>query len=294
VTALLVALTGGYGVFLLYTALAVGWTGMRVGPRATIARPPRPRVSEWLAQAGLDDVRPIEFGTVVATLFLVAAALGFAVFGGPLPALAVGAFVASAPIATHRARRRRRRELAREAWPAMIEEIRLLTGALGRPVPQALLEVGLRGPEDLRTAFRAAQREWLLTTDFERTAAVLKAQLADATADAACETLLVAHEVGGTELERRLAALAADRAADVQGRKDARARQAGVRFARGFTLLVPLGMAIAGLAIGNGRAAYATGAGQMVALIGVAMVAVCWLWAGRVMRLPEEERVFHA
>jgi tight adherence protein B len=257
-------------------------------------RPRRTRAADWLAQAGLDDVRPVEFAAVVATLFLVAAALAFAVFGGPLPALAVGVFVASAPVATHRARRRRRRELAREAWPGMIEEIRLITGALGRPVPQALLEVGLRGPDEMRPAFAAAQREWLLTTDFERTVGVLKMQLADATADAACETLLVAHDVGGTELERRLGALAEDRAADVEGRKDARARQAGVRFARWFTLLVPLGMALAGLAIGNGRAAYATGAGQLVAVTGVAMVVVCWLWAGRIMRLPEEERVFDA
>jgi tight adherence protein B len=90
-----------------------------------------------------------------------------------------------------------------------------------------------------------------------------------------------------------LAALAEDRTADVQGRKDSRARQAGVRFARRFTLLVPLGMALAGLAIGNGRAAYATAAGQLVAVAGVAMVVVCWLWAGRIMRLPEEQRVFH-
>jgi tight adherence protein B len=160
-------------------------------------------------------------------------------------------------------------------------------------VPQALLEVGLRGPAELRPAFAGAQREWLLSTDFGRTVAVLKAQLADATADAACETLLVAHDVGGTELDRRLAALAEDRTADVEGRKDSRARQAGVRFARRFTLLVPFGMALAGLAIGNGRAAYETAAGQLVAVAGVGMVVVCWLWAGRIMRLPEEQRVFH-
>ena len=51
-------------------------------------------------------------------------------------------------------------------------------------------------------------------------------------------------------------------------------------------------MALAGLAIGNGRAAYETPAGQLAAVAGVAMVVVCWLWAGRIMRLPEEQRVF--
>src|SRR5713226_3776538 len=193
-TALLLASLGGYGTFLLYTALVLHWRGLGVGPPTPKRVRRRRTPQEWLAQAGLDDVRPREFVSVVAAMFTVGAALTFALSGGVLPALAVGLFVASFPIASFRARRAHRREEARQAWPAMIEEIRLLTGSLGRPVPQALLEVGLRGPPELRPAFADAQREWLLSTDFERAVAVLKAQLADATADAACETLLVAHE----------------------------------------------------------------------------------------------------
>ena len=138
----------------------------------------------------------------------------------------------------------------------MIEEIRLLTSSLGRSIPQALFEVGRRCPEELRPAFEAAHREWLLSTDFARTVDVLKAGLADPTADAACETLLVAHELGGSDLDRRLEALIEDRVQDTQGRKDATAKQAGVRFARRFVLIVPVGMALAGLSVGNGRAAY--------------------------------------
>jgi len=118
-----------------------------------------------------------------------------------------------------------------DAWPRLLEELRVLTSSLGRSVPQALLDVGRRAPEELRPAFWAAEREWLLSTDFPRTMRVLKAGLVDPTADAACETLLVAHEVGGTDLDRRLEALIDDRIQDAQGRKDARARQAGVCFA---------------------------------------------------------------
>jgi tight adherence protein B len=125
-----------------------------------------------------------------------------------------------------------------------------------------------------------------------RTAAVLKAALADPTADATCETLLVAHEIGGSDIDRRLAALIEDRIQDTQGRKDARAKQAGVRFARRFVLLVPVGMAMAGMSVGEGRAAYATSFGQVMVVIGISVVVACWVWAGRIMRLPEEERVF--
>ena len=125
-------------------------------------------VAEWLAQAGLDDVRPAEFLAVMGVLFVVGAALGFAIFGGPLPALVLGAFSASFPVASYRTRRRTRRAQAQEAWPRMIEEIRIRTGALGRSVPQALFEVGRRGPAEMQPAFAAAHREWLTSTDFAR------------------------------------------------------------------------------------------------------------------------------
>ncbi len=183
-------------------------------------------------------------------------------------------------------------ERAAQAWPSLIEEIRVLTASAGRSVPQALFEAGARAPVELRDAFDAAHREWLLSTDFSRTIAVLEEQLADPTADATCETLLVAHEIGGSDLDRRLEALADDRVADVQARKDAAARQAGARFARRFVLLVPFGMAAAGLSVGTGRHAYQSDAGQLLVTLGILLVIGCWLWAGSIMRLPAERRVF--
>jgi tight adherence protein B len=299
VTAVLLALVGAYGVHLLYTAVVARWRGVGPGPagrhpsdgRSRAARAWRARLAERMVQSGLDQVRPAEFAGVMVALLLVTAALVYAVFGAGLPALVAGGLAAWTPIGAARARRDRRRAEAREAWPRMIEEIRLLTGSVGRSIPQALFDVGRRGPEELRPAFAAAQREWMLSTDFERTLAVLESRLADATADVVAETLLVAHEVGGSDVDRALEALAADRVQDLQARKDARAKQAGARFARRFVLLVPLGMALAGLGIGDGRAAYRTPAGQVAVVVGIGLVAACWWWASRIMRLPEEARV---
>ncbi|MFP5317187.1 MAG: type II secretion system F family protein [Acidimicrobiia bacterium] len=291
-TRLALSLVGAYGVFLVYTSAAFGWRGLGISPGIAGRRRRRGGVQEWLVQAGLDGVRPSQFVAAVAVILVVGTALAYALLGGIVPALAIGGFAATYPAVSYRSRRRRRRQTTAEAWPRMIEEMALLTGSLGRSIPQALFEVGARGPEEMRPAFAAAQREWLLTTDFARTVGVLKSRLADATADAACETLLVAHDVGGTDLERRLAALVDDRVADVQDRKDAVAKQAGVRFARRFVLIVPIGMALAGLSIGNGREAFRSPAGQLAALVAVAVVIGCWLWSGRIMRLPDEERAF--
>lgn len=292
-TALLLAVMAAYGVFLIYTALAMRWTGFGLAPVDRSRQSGRRRTAEWLAQAGLEGVEPREFAAVMAVLFVVGAALAYALFAGALPALVAGLFAATFPVASYRARRDRRRNEARESWPRLIEELRLQTGSLGRSIPQGLFEVGRRAPEELRPAFTAAEREWLLSTDFPRTVSVLKERLSDVTADTTLETLLVAYEVGGSDLDRRLSALVEDRIQDLQGRKDAQARQAGVRFARRFVLIVPLGMTMAGLSIGTGREAYQTVGGQIAVAGGLFVVAGCWLWAGRLMRLPEEQRVFH-
>jgi len=130
-----------------------------------------------------------------------------------------------------------------------------------------------------------------LTTDFERTIHVLKDRLADPTADATFETLLVATQVGG-DIDSRLAALAEDRRQDLLGRKAADAQQAGARLARVFVILVPAGMALAGLSVGNGSGAYRSPIGQVLVSVGIALIIACWLWASRIMRLPEAQRVF--
>ena len=289
---ILLGAAAAYGAYLLFTAVAFGWSGLGMGPRLAEARTPAHPLREWMIQAGLAEVRLSQFVGVVMVMGVLSALGGWIVFGGALPSAALFVVGATAPIASYRARREQRTARAHEAWPRMIEEIRLRTGSLGRSVPQALFEVGARGPDGMRPAFDTAHREWLLTTDFDRTLAVLKEHLADPTADIACETLLVAHQVGGTDLGSRLVALAEDRIADVQGRKDARAKQAGARLARSFVILVPLGMAVVGTQIGEGRAAYGTTGGQVIILVAIALIGSCWIWAGRIMKLPTTERVF--
>lgn len=283
------AVLAAYGTFLVWSGTALGWSGFGFGPRR---QPRRLPLAARLRAAGLEGVRLTQLATMAGTAALLGGAGGYVLFGGLFPPLVCGLFAAGFPVASLRARRGARVTAAREAWPRMLEELRLLTGSLGRSIPQALFEVGRRAPAELQQGFRRAEREWLLTTDFGRTLDLLKAELADPTADAVCETLLVAHEVGGGALDRRLAALIDDRLEDLTARKDARAKQAGVKFARLFVLVVPLGMAVAGLSIGNGRAAYRSAGGQLAVAIGLVCIAACWVWSGRLLRLPAPPRVF--
>ncbi|MFM7063083.1 MAG: type II secretion system F family protein, partial [Actinomycetes bacterium] len=123
--------------------------------------------------------------------------LGLLALGASPAVLAAAAAAAAVPHWLQTAATGRRRAAGQAAWPQMIDELRVLTGSVGRSVPQALFEVGQRAPEELRPAFAAAQREWTLTVDFADVVHLPKAALDESSADAALETLLVAHEVGG-------------------------------------------------------------------------------------------------
>lgn len=293
ITTLFLAFTASLGVHWVYTALSFGWSGFNFGPRTKItAITTRLNMSAWLTQAGLNNIEPKEFVTVMTALSLLSGLTGYAIFGSLIVSTVIACFAASFPVLAYKARRVNRRRKALQAWPQMIEEIRMLTSSLGRSIPQALFEVGEKTGEELQPAFRAAHREWLLTTDLASTLSVLKRMLADNTADVACETLLISHELGGNDLDKRLESLAEDRRQDMQNRKDAYSRQAGARFARIFVLVVPAGMALAGMSIGNGKEAYQTPLGQIVVLIALFMVIGCWWWAGQVMKIPASKRVF--
>jgi tight adherence protein B len=102
-----------------------------------------------------------------------------------------------------------------------------------------------------------------------------------------CETLLVAHELGG-EIDAG-SALAEERIG-CQGRGDAHLKPGAVRPAVRVVRAARHGARR--MSVGDGRAAYGTAMGQVLVLVGIGVVVVCWVWASRIMRLPSEERVF--
>jgi tight adherence protein B len=104
------------------TARPGGWQWLRSSPGISTCPARRRTLQEYLVQAGLDRIRPAELVAVEVVLFTVAAAFGYAVYGGWVTALTVGLAAALIPIASARSRRRNRLETARESWPRLIEK----------------------------------------------------------------------------------------------------------------------------------------------------------------------------
>lgn len=225
-----------------------------------------------------------------------AAAVGWigawTLFGGVVAPSVVGVLCGVAPPCAAAQRHRRHASDTWRAWPRLLAEIRVLVAHRGQSIPAALFAAGIHAPAGMRQGFSDAARTWSLSTDFDASLRVLKTSLADPTADAVCETLRAAHQIGGVQIDARLRALAEAAQAEAAARSDARAKQAGARFARSFVALVPAFMAVIGLSIGRGRQAYQSADGQLLVALSVLAVAGCWLWAGRIMAVPMRKRVF--
>src|SRR5207302_1472796 len=92
--AVVVALAAAYGVFLVYTGVALGWRGVGPGPKLARRTRGRPSLGHWLADLGI-DTPPAPFLGVILTLFAFGAAAAYLLFAGPLPAVAAGLFAAT-------------------------------------------------------------------------------------------------------------------------------------------------------------------------------------------------------
>ena len=92
-------------------------------------------------------------------------------------------------------------------WPEAVDHLASAVRA-GLSLPEALTQLGARGPEPLRAAFDAFGRDYQATGRFSDCLDRLKQRLSDPVGDRVVEALRIAREVGGGDLGRMLRSLA--------------------------------------------------------------------------------------
>jgi tight adherence protein B len=205
-------------------------------------------------------------------------------------AVAFGIIAGYAPVALVRGRaQRRRRELA-EVWPEAVDNLASAVRA-GLSLPEALSQLGERGPEPLRPAFTAFGRDYLATGRFGVCLDQLKERMADPVGDRVVEALRIAREVGGGDLGRVLRALSGFLRDDARTRSELEARQAwvvnGARLAAASPWVVLLVLSFQPEVIQR----YRSPAGVLVLVIGGLACTVAYRLMVSIGRLPDEERV---
>jgi tight adherence protein B len=273
----------GAGMLLVWLSL--------VSPRSA-RREPRSvsRLSQLLNRAGLSGTSPHGVLAVCLSSALVVG-LGIQVASRTLPvAVAFAVMAGYLPVAVLAGRaRRRQRELA-EVWPEAVDNLASAVRA-GMSLPEALAQLGHRGPEPLREPFLAFAVDYQVTGRFGDSLDRLKDRLSDPVGDRVVEGLRIAREVGGGELGRLLRSLSGYLREDARTRSELESRQAwtvnGARLAVAAPWLVLLMLCFQREVISR----YASPAGVMVLAVGAGACLVAYRLMVRIGRLPQERRV---
>ena len=248
------------------------------------------RLSDELAQAGFDAMTPrsllgaclmafvLSFLVFAATTKVVPIALCFALMAG------------YAPIVLVRMRARRRRSVMRDLWPDIVDNIGSAVRA-GLALPEALSQLTIRGPQELRPAFAAFAEDYRATGRFQACLDRLKERLSDPVADRLIESLRIAREVGGSDLGRLLRTLSAFLREDARTRAELETRQGWTVNAARLAVAAPW-IVLAMLSTRpDSLQAYSRPAGVVVLAVGAGLTLVAYRLMVRIGRLPEEGRV---
>lgn len=279
---LVVGLGTGVGLLLIWLSFTAPPAPRR--PRS------KGRLRDLLDRAGWSSTAP---GTIVAACAAsgLLALFTMQVISGTLPvALVFGAIAASLPIAVLSGRARtRQRELA-EVWPDAVDNLASAVRA-GMSLPEALAQLGERGPEPLRSSFVAFAADYQAGGRFGDSVDRLKDRLADPVGDRVIEGLRIAREVGGGDLGKLLRNLSGHLRDDARTRSELESRQSwtvnGARLAVAAPWLVLLMLSFQHEVISR----YASGAGVVVLTVGAALCLVAYRLMLRIGRLPAERRI---
>ena len=266
----------------------------RSGPRAPVRAPAgeswEDRTRDLLAQAGIEGVSPRQLATVSAVLGLVVFVLVLGTSQVPVIAVLFGGFAALGPLVLVRRRRAQRGVELREVWPEAVDNLASGVRA-GLSLPEALTQLGVRGPEQLRSPFRRFGEDYRATGRFGESLDTLKRNLADPVGDRVVESLRMAREVGGTDLGRLLRTLSAFLREDARTRAELETRQGWTVNAARLALAAPWVLLLLLSTRASAVEAYNTPAGAMVLLVGGGVSFAAYRVMLRIARLPTERRV---
>lgn len=262
------------------------WVLPPVNPRPALRPPGR----DLLVAAGLPHAPG--WSVLAASLGSLAAAFlaMFVLSGVATVAVAFGLMAATVPVAILRGRAHRRLREHAELWPDAVDNLASAVRA-GLSVPEALVQLGERGPEGLREQFRAFERDYQSSGRFDEALQRLKNRLADPTGDRVVEALRLAREVGGGDLGRMLRSLSAFLRADQRTRAELEARQSWTVNAARLAVAAPWAVLLAMSLQRDVVARYSSGTGAVVLAVGAGVCLVAYrtmMWIGR---LPAERRV---
>lgn len=248
------------------------------------------RLDDDIVLAGIRSFRWPGLVAICALLGLLVLVLGLALTRVPAVSLCFALMAGAAPVAFVRSRARSKRSRLREVWPDAVDHIASGVRA-GLALPEALAQLGLRGPAELRPAFDAFGHDYRASGQFADSLDRLKERLADPVADRLIEALRLAREVGGSDLGRVLRTLSTFLREDARSRAELEARQSWTVNAARLAMVAPWIVLLLMATRGSALDAYREPTGVVILIVGAVLSIVAFQVMIRIGRLPEEQRV---
>jgi len=280
-TGALIGLATGLGLLLVLLGV--------IAPRAQRESKPS-RLRRLIDRAGLERVGP---SAIVGACLAIAAVSGLvvlAVSGVAIVGLLAAIVFGYVPIAVLRRRARSRGIALRSAWPDAVDMLGSAVRA-GMSLPEAVIDLGVRGPEALRPAFRSFAADYRASGSFALALDDLKDSLGDPVADRVIVSLGIAREVGGSDLGRVLATLSDFLRQDARARGEIEARQSWTVNAARVAVAAPWITLLLLCTRPETVAAYSTTTGALIILGSAALSVIAYRVMTAIGKLPDEPRV---
>ena len=180
--------------------------------------------------------------------------------------------------------------MLRQLWPDVVDHLRSAIRA-GLSLPEALIQLGEKGPEELRHVFRDFGADYRAGGQFDAALNRLKDRLADPVADRIVEALRLTREVGGSDLGKLLGTLAEFLRENARTRSELEARQSWTVNAARLAVAAPWIVMLLLATRPEAVSAYNTPMGAGVLLGGLVVSLICYSIMLRIGALPQDERV---
>jgi tight adherence protein B len=279
----LMGVLAGTGLFLIWWSFWEKSETASHTPRAN-------RLEDLLASAGIEKVTGTGLIATCLGLGLFVALVFFAASRSWPISVCFGLFGAWLPMAVVRWRATKRTAVMRQLWPDVVDHLRSAIRA-GLSLPEAIIQLGENGPEELRHVFRDFGADYRAGGQFDGSLNKLKDRLADPVADRIVEALRLTREVGGSDLGKLLGTLAEFLREEARTRSELEARQSWTVNAARLAVAAPWIVMLLLATRPEAVQAYNTPMGAGVLLGGLVVSLICYSVMLRIGALPPDERV---
>ena len=192
-----------------------------------------------------------------------------------------------------RMRRRREKELARltTVWPELLDH--MISGLRsGLSLAETISALARRGPEISRSIFKECEMILLEGNDLSVIFQLIKIRFNDPIADQVCEVLDFSRGTGSRDTALTLRTLGDFIRSDIAVRGEIKAKLGWVKNSAGVAAIAPWILLVILSAQPSTIAAFSTGTGIGILILGLGMCGVAYFWMSKVGRIEEVPRIF--